>query len=443
LVRSAHDVGKSWLAGALVNWWFDSFKPAAILTTAPNSKQVRDILWKEVRRQRLRGGLDTSCLLPKACRMETGPDHFAHGLTARERAGFHGQHEASVFIVFDEAEGVQPEFWEAAESMLQGETYGFVAMYNPYSQSGPATEAERSGRYHVVTMSALDHPNIAAELRGEVPPYPSAVRLSWVRGMLERWCDRADPDTPGAVQFDGKWYLPGPAAEAGVLGRRPTAGINAVFPEYLFDDAIRRSLPLTGPLQIGVDPAWEGDDWTAIHVRKGGVSVHHESFNGQNTVRTVERVLSLALTWGSAFKMPDPRREVIIAVDVVGIGAGVFDQLREKGCRRAVKMNTVKAIHEREDYPDLRAALWFGFAEECRKGNIALGGISKEAQDDLRRELTAPVYWYDCRGRRVVEPKEATKKRLGRSPDNADSALLAFARVGMTDERVVGRVEVA
>jgi hypothetical protein len=52
------------------------------------------------------------------------------------------------------------------------------------------------------------------------------------------------------------------------------------------------------------------------------------------------------------------------------------------------------------------------------------------------------VYWIDVRGRRVVEPKDETKKRLGRSPDSADAALLAFANVGPTDERVMGRIVV-
>lgn len=442
LVKSGHDTGKSWIAATAANWFFDSFTPGVVLTTAPNAKQVQDILWKEIRKQRLSAGLDTSCMLPKACRMETGPDHFAHGFTARDRTGFHGQHEAAVLIIFDEAEGVAPQFWDAAQTMLQGDNYGWLCLYNPYTQSGPAVEAERSGGFHVVTMSCLDHPNVQDELAGRVPEFPAAVRLAWVKDRLADWSDRADPETPGAVEFDGQWYLPGPKAEAGILGRRPAAGINAVFPEYLFDEALKRSLPLTGPLQIGVDVAWEGDDDTAIHVRKGGVSLHHESFNGQNTVRTVERVLSLVGTWGGAFNLSDPMREVILAVDVVGIGAGVFDQLREKGCRRAVRMNTLRALTDREDYPNLRSALWFGFAEECRRGNIALGGLGKEALSNLRRELTAPVYWIDVRGRRTVEPKDETKRRIGRSPDNADSILLAFANVGMSDERVLGRVEV-
>jgi hypothetical protein len=56
--------------------------------------------------------------------------------------------------------------------------------------------------------------------------------------------------------------------------------------------------------------------------------------------------------------------------------------------------------------------------------------------------LTAPVYEMDVRGRRLVEPKDLTKERIGRSPDNADACLLAYANVGGQGERVLGQVEV-
>jgi hypothetical protein len=53
------------------------------------------------------------------------------------------------------------------------------------------------------------------------------------------------------------------------------------------------------------------------------------------------------------------------------------------------------------------------------------------------------VYTLDLRARRVVEQKIKTKERLGRSPDDADSVLLAYASVGSASERVAGRVRVA
>ena len=51
-VPSAHDIGKSWLAARLAGWWIDSHPlgEAFVLTTAPTNKQVKAVLWKEMRR---------------------------------------------------------------------------------------------------------------------------------------------------------------------------------------------------------------------------------------------------------------------------------------------------------------------------------------------------------------------------------------------------------
>ena len=53
-VKASHSVGKSFLAGGLVNWFFDCFDPGLCITTAPTARQVQDILWKEIRAQRPR-----------------------------------------------------------------------------------------------------------------------------------------------------------------------------------------------------------------------------------------------------------------------------------------------------------------------------------------------------------------------------------------------------
>jgi hypothetical protein len=288
-------------------------------------------------------------------------------------------------------------------------------------------------------MSALDHPNIAAELRGKKPPYPSAVRLSRLREMLEQWSAPASPETPGAVQLGDRWYLPGPVARARLLGVRPTAGFNAVWPEVVFDQAVQRVLPETGPLQIGCDVARYGDDFTAIHVRRGGVSLHHEAANGWSVVQTTDRLQQIAFEQAARAKV-DPRR-VLLAIDDVGVGGGVTDLLRANGWN-AIGVNVSRPAPNPEEFPNLRSALWFGLSDEARDGNVSFARLPQPVLADLRRELTAPTYTFDVRGRRQVESKEQTKERLKRSPDNADATLLAFADVVTARERITGRIKV-
>ena len=78
-VKASHSVGKTFLAGSLVNWFFDCYSPSKTLTTAPNQQQAIEVTWGEVRAQRKTNGL-----MPKAPRIEgfsldgsLDPAHFA------------------------------------------------------------------------------------------------------------------------------------------------------------------------------------------------------------------------------------------------------------------------------------------------------------------------------------------------------------------------------
>src|SRR5688572_28358071 len=48
-VRSAHDIGKSFIASRLASWWVDIHPPgsAIVISTAPTYQQVHAILWEE------------------------------------------------------------------------------------------------------------------------------------------------------------------------------------------------------------------------------------------------------------------------------------------------------------------------------------------------------------------------------------------------------------
>lgn len=443
LVPAGHIVGKSFLGACLACWWYDTRPDSVCLTTAPTYRQVVDILWKEIRRVRrkARRGPLGGFVGPKMPRLESSETHFAHGYTAGDATAFQGQHEAAVMILFDEAEGVGPEFWEAAETMLNGDAYCFVAFYNPTQQSGPTVDEERAGRARLIRLSSVEHPNIAAELAGRPPPYPSAIRLGRLRELLDKWGERIARRDAGPldVVLGEQAWRPGPVAEARLLGRRPSKAFDAVFSDALCDWMEKQKLPDTGPLQVGVDVARFGDDDTAWHIRKGGVSLRHERANNNSVVEVFERTKVLLEQVGRQYGV-DPKA-ILVAVDDCGVGGGVTDLLGHNGWR-VVGVNAAWKAPQESEYPNLRSALWFGLAEAAMKGFVATGGLPQHVLGDLRRELTAPVYTLDTRGRRCVEPKEATKARIGKSPDNADAMLLAYANVAGFSERVAGRVYV-
>ncbi len=428
-VRACHSVGKSHFGGGIVNWNFDCYQPSVTITTAPTKKQVEDVLWKEVRTQRQgRPGLQ-----PKAARMETDVDHVASGFTARSDAAFQGRHEERVFILFDEAVDIDGAFWEAAEGMMTTSGCRWVIFLNPTDTSSRAYEEEMSGEWNVIPISVLDHPNIAAELLGLPPPFPKAVSLAWLQDKLKRWCARVDAadHRAGDVEFppdSGLWYRPGPLFEGRVLGRWPTKGGTSVWTEAMWLAAQAPQVMPAQPLEIGCDVARFGDDYTSIVVRRGPCVLHHETHNGWSTAQTAGRLKQLA----KEYSLPgeDPR-EVAIKIDDDGVGGGVVDAA---GGFNFQPVSGASRAQEAEDYPNRRSELWFTVAERADAGMLDLSRLSADSRKLLRGQLMIPKYKVDSAGRRVVEPKDDTKKRIKRSPDDADALNLAFA---------IGRPQVA
>lgn len=425
LVKACHKVGKTHLGGGLVNWWYDSFDPGIVLTTAPTDRQVRDLLWKEVRVQRKgRPGFSG----PKTPRLESAPNHFAHGFTAKDGDSFQGHHSEHLLIVFDEAVGVEPVFWETAESMFSGEGHGWLAIFNPTDTSSQAYLEELTGNWHTISLSALDHPNIAAELAGLPPPLPAAVRL----GHLERWLQawfRPVNGNPKKTDIEwppgsGEYLRPGPLGESRVLGRWPSQATNSVWSDGAWQvaESTRIEEPKDEPCKIGCDVARFGDDFTSIHVRRGPVSLHHETANGWSTDETAGRLKQLANQWGQHCGIEG--RRIDVNVDDDGVGGGVVDQRGDYLFHGLSGAN--KAIDE-EGYPNRRSELWFTVAERADEGRLDLSRLSAETRRELRRQALAPIWKVDNQGRRVVEPKDQTKLRIKRSPDDLDALNLAFA----------------
>lgn len=442
-VKASHGVGKTHFAGGAVNWHRDCFNPGITKTTAPTKHQVVNLTWKEVRLQRK--GRD---MLPRAPVIQSffpdgrlNPGHYAAGYTAKDADSFQGDHEEHLFIIFEEAVGIHEEFWTAAEGMLSsGEGNRWLAIMNPTDTASTAYQQELAGGWHVITISALDHPNLHAELRGLKKPFPKAISLRWVEQRLKKWCrpvgdgkrkptDICWPPLDYCIEkgIEPIWYRPGPLFESRVLGRWPSQSTVAVWSEALWLSALtpKPDLQLQArlePPKIGMDVARFGDDQTVIHVRRGGVSFHHESHSGLSTVESAGRLKQLCDEWG--FKTGVEGKRVSCNIDDDGVGGGVVDN---KGDYDWHGINAGSNAVDDEHYPNRRSELWFATAERADDERLDLSLLDGDAITNLRIQLMAPRYKLDSNGRRTVEPKDKTKDRIKRSPDDADGFNLAYA----------------
>lgn len=422
LVKASHNIGKTFLAGGLVNWWYDIYDPGLVLTTAPTDTQVRDLLWKEVRVQRgNRGGFRG----PQMPRLESSKNHWAHGFTAKDADGFQGRHEKHLLIIFDEAVGVDPMFWESAEGMFGGEGHGWLCIFNPTDTSSQAYAEEMTGNWHSISVSMLEHPNIVAESQGLPPPYPAAIRLARVDELVRKWCSPTFTIKPTDIEWpfgSGQWWRPGPIAESRMLGRWPSQATYNVWSDAAWGVAENAKLAEgDNPVTIGCDVARFGDDFTEIHIRRGPVSLHHEAHNGWDTTQTAGRLKELAREYGQLVSM-NPK-DIFINVDDDGVGGGVNDQAEDYNF---YPISAGSKAVDPEKYPNRRSELWFAVAERAMESELSLHRLPSDIKRELRRQAMAPTWKLDSAGRRVVEAKDVTKKRIKRSPDGMDAINLAY-----------------
>jgi len=296
-------------------------------------------------------------------------------------------------------------------------------------------------------MSQFDHPNIAAELAGRNPPYPSAVRLSQVVRDMDHYGTRIDPEKPvqdGEVRIsrqqqsaggsedrqplptadcrlptDYRW-LPGPLADCRILGRWPRGLGNNVWSDGQWErmENVRRPVDPNWLVQIGCDVAAYGNDDTAIVVKKGMCILHSERHNGWGPQMTVGRLKELCHRYCGK-QRPE---SVPCLIDSAGIGMGVAD-FANGYC--FVPINSAHRADEDENYNNRRSELWFRAQKHAEADAIDISRLPEEERRRLKVELLTPTYDLDWRNRLRVEPKAKTKKKLRRSPDLADAFNLA------------------
>jgi len=169
-----------------------------------------------------------------------------------------------------------------------------------------------------------------------------------------------------------------------------------------------------GPLKIGVDPARFGNDKTAIIRRRGRAAYGVETYAKRSTMEIAGIVSTI-------IKEESPDQ---VAIDVGGLGAGVYDRLIELGQEDVVvAVNFGSSALDSGRYINRRAEMWW------EMGSWLAGDLPVMIPDlnSLHSDLCGPQYTHDSNSRKQLESKEAMRKRGVKSPDEADALALTFA----------------
>jgi phage terminase large subunit len=393
-VPAAVGVGKTRAAAILAVWFLYTHPGSKVVTTAPNGELVETLLWREI------AALVTGAAVPLGgtllqTELRLAPDWFAIGLSPQRGAEeqtavrFAGFHAPAMLIIFDEATGVHPSIWEASEGLAVGPDDHYLAIGNPVDPTSAFKRQIDSGLWHVITVSAETHPNVIHQNPAIIP---GAVTHTWLAERLKAYGDREHPMYRAKAR--GLWPEQGPDmlislgwVEAAQAAWRPPSG---------------------DPLATGCDVARYGDDDTVLQdLWADGTFGTPEVLHGQAVTETAGRLLARAVE--------------VRVVDDSGVGGGVTDILVAEGSD-VTPLNNAQAPEDGEHYANARAETYWALREALRKGEVTL----PPDEEELAADLTNLKYSYDGHGRIVLEPKSELRRRLKRSPDRGDAAVLAY-----------------
>jgi hypothetical protein len=461
MVPAGHAAGKTALAAAACNWWYDTRDPAVIITTAPTQRDVVDLLWTEIRlqRQRAKLPLPDDFTGPKAPVMFHHEEHYAKGFTAVKGESFQGRHRRNMLFIKDEAVGVDGIYWTTTNTMFDPELgHAELNIYNPTDTTSQAyqeenlTEADGTPRRHVIRLSALNHPNVLADLGGKTRPVPGAVNKAMVDEWVKDWCEPIRPEDarPGLdlewPPGSGSWHRPGPLFQSRVIGVWPESS-SGVWSDALFESCLKGSqppFPLGRLPQVGVDCATgKGDDYVGIHATWGAVSVHHETSNTMEPVTLFKRVKAVCADMAALANKHRPNtaqpvrpQQVPVAIDDDGVGHTLTSFLKAEGYT-VFPVSAASSAARPADFPNKRSEIWFQAAAKAKTGQVWLGLLDRPTQRRLKQQLMAPEWEQNPAGQRVVEPKAVTKRKIGRSPDDADAFNLSRLELPASAVQVV------
>jgi len=185
-----------------------------------------------------------------------------------------------------------------------------------------------------------------------------------------------------------------------------------------------------GAVEIwGVDVARFGQDQSCLVKRRGNrVTEPPRRWQGIDTMQ-------LAGTIKSEFEvLPVQNRPQLIAIDVIGIGAGVVDRLLEQNLP-VLGVNVGEAPPTKGRFVRLRDQLWLSMREWLESLAVSL-----PYDDRLRADLCAPRVTFLSDGRMQVESKQQLRARGFASPDSGDALGNTFVPSGMALQLGVGNL---
>jgi hypothetical protein len=403
-VKACHGPGKSFIAARLGCWWLNVHKlgDAFLVTSAPSWPQVQAILWREIRRAHRVGRLPGRITLECQWYMGEGrSDEELIGMGRKpadyDENAFQGLHARYILIILDEACGIPESLWTAALTLMTNDNARMLVIGNPDDPGSRFAQVCKPGSgWNTITISAFDTPNFTGE---EVPP-DVAENL-----VTQLWVDEKRRD----------WGEGSPLWQAKVLAEFPDVSDEYLITPAMLQKALDNDLPALGPGRYGMDVARFGTDKTVIYRNRDGQIRFIDSWGMTNTMETAGKAKVI-------LSKHHPTVPVPMVIDVIGVGAGVVDRLREQELP-VYPFNGAERAHRPDKFKNRRAELYWNF-----RNMMEQGGLDIDPKDEKLHGQLLNIKWFvDSSGRIQIESKEDMRDRGVPSPDHADAAVYSTA----------------
>lgn len=398
---TCNGAGKSTLASELILWFMASRRNARVITTAGTGGQVR-LLWRKIRSAYETSRRELPGPSPLTQQWNLSPEWFALGLSTNDETTLQGHHAligrdvedgyGDLLAVIDEASAVEDWVFNAMRGYMNVGRCYWLVLGNPNRPDGEFFQVSQRGNWHRHSISAFDVPFIDP---------------AWIDDQRKYWGE------------DSAQY------QVRVLGEFPRVGGDfLIFPLSSFEAAADEHPDVEG-MHIGADIArGQGDANTLVLTVNGRVE-DAQSWRNRDLMETAARIAEYA-------KQRDvPWQNVHI--DVIGLGAGVVDRLREQGYNvEGVDFGArpvgdwTEVIGSEVKVQNRRSELYW--AARCALDQ-GLASVPEAFRRTIWRECNLIQYEFSGNGQLRVEAKEKIRSRMeGRSPDFADAWVLSFSR---------------
>ncbi len=437
-VKAANGVGKSFIAARIALAYLLAYPGSWVIVVGPTQETLRGIFFTELS---MALGNDQygffKDITETDMRATIRKGWLIEGRVSNKRENLLGRHRKRMLVIIDEASGIESWVMGALGSWVTLPTNKIFMIGNATRNVGPFYESFRSmsKQYNTLTISVFDTPNWT----GEVLP------ASVMENMPSKHWEKEERETAELTRrmHEYQWKI---------MAEFPTQSAFSLFNSLRIDEAMKRELPDNDPYVlnstpvVGADIARGGDDRTVVLLSEG----YRVKELGQAGAMTIdENIEFIAELSRRAFQeMKETKAEygvelewVAIHVDFDGMGSGVYDGLKKIFARdrrfRVFAYQGGRGVYDPanlENYDNRRSESWFALSdilnsEECDFPNV----------ESVKSELMAAEYSHTGKlQQRAVEPKKATKKRLGGlSPDYADTLVICFSPL----DEVVGVIQ--